>query len=263
MDETIRRLTATMNAQLPMMYAHMPGIRVVEGSDWTGMLSCHPDVAYNAVYEARFAPGSARQRIEELVSLFVAGSHLPMTWYVTPTCTPENLAELLASKRFKHVGRAPGMALLLETFALPGKPDNQHKIVQVSNLEELSHWLAPGKDSFGLSSSILEAYFELFKRKGFGPDQPTQLFVGTVEGQPVSCSRLFVNGGTAGIYHVATIPAARGQGYGSEITAAALQVAKQLGCKLAILASTPAGHNVYLRLGFRDCCFADVFIGPE
>ncbi|MBI2331673.1 MAG: GNAT family N-acetyltransferase [Chloroflexi bacterium] len=138
-----------------------------------------------------------------------------------------------------------------------------HKIIQVSNVEQLSQWIIPGKEGFGLSDSVINAYFELFKSKGFESQLPWKLFVGMVDEKPTTCVRLFFANGVAGIFHVATVPSARGHGYGTEITVAALETAKELGYKLAVLASSPAGHNIYYRLGFRDCCFCDVYIGAE
>lgn len=263
MNKIVRSLVATMNAQLPLMYTFMPGIQVVEEADWLGMISNHPDVFYNSVYEARFSPNNADKRVEEVMSLFSSRGKLPMTWYLTPACQPKNLSGVLESRGFKRVFRSPGMFLDLDTFNRTTTHNNLHKIIQVSNVEQLSQWLIPGKDSFDLSDSILEAYFELFKDKGFEYQLPWKLFVGMVNGIPTTCVRLFCTNEIAGIFHVATIPSARGNGYGTEITLAALAVAKNLGFKLVVLASSSSWYNVYRRLGFQDCCFCDVYIGPE
>lgn len=263
MNKIVASLIATMNAQLPLMYASMPGIQVKQEVDWLGMLSSQSDVFYNAVYEARFSSDNADKRVEEVMSLFSSGSRLPMTWYLTPACQPKNLSGVLESKGFKQVFRSPGMFLHLDNFEQKTKPDSQHKVVCVSNMEQLSQWIIPGKEGFGLSDSIIQAYFELFKNKGFGQHLPWRLFVGMVDGIPVSCARLFCTNNVAGIFHVATLPSARGKGYGSAITTTALEEAKKNGCKLAVLASSRAGYNVYHRLGFRDCCFCNVYVGPN
>lgn len=262
MDKIVSSLIATMNAQLPLMYAYMPGIQVTEETDWLGMHSIH-DAFYNAVYEARFSPDNVEERVDEVISLFSTRSKLPMTWFVTPTCEPKNLPQVLESKGFKLAFRTPGMFLDLEKFENTKKHDSPHKIAQVSNVEKLSQWIIPGKEGFGLSDSVIKAYFELFKSKGFNSQLPWRLFVGMVDEKPTTCVRLFGANGVAGIFHVATIPSERGHGYGSEITAAALEAAKALGYKMAVLASSPAGYKVYYRLGFRDCCFCDVYIGSE
>jgi GNAT superfamily N-acetyltransferase len=262
MDKVIHSLIATMNAQLPLMYTYMPGIQVTEEADWLGMQSCF-DVFYNAVYEARFSPDNADKRVDEIVALFAERSKLPITWFLTPACKPTNLPGVLESKGFRLAFRTPGMFLDLDKFENTSRRDSPLEITQVSNVEQLSQWIIPGKEGFGLSDAVIEAYFEVFKSKGFDPQLPWKLFMGTVDGIPTTCVRLFCANGVAGIFHVATIPSERGHGYGTEITVAALEAAKKLGYKLAVLASSPAGYNVYRRLGFRDCCFCDVYIGPE
>lgn len=263
MDEIVKSLLATMNAQLPMMYSHMPGIQVVEESDWLGMLSSHSDVFYNAVYDVQFSSDNVGKRVEEVISLYSTKSKLPMVWFLTPRSQPYNLSEVLLSKGFEHAFKTPGMYLDLESFNQKLKLDSPHKIIQVSNAEQLSQWIIPGKEGFEISDSVIKAYFDLFNNKGFESETPWKLFVGMVDGIPTTCVRLFLTSDAAGIYHVATIPSARGRGYGTEITIAALDAAKELGYKLAILASSPAGYNVYYRLGFRDCCTCDVYIGPN
>lgn len=263
MGEIVNSLLSTMNAQLPLMYSSMPGIQVIEETDWLGMLSSHPDVFYNAVYESRFSQNNVSQKVEEVVSLFSTRSQLPMVWFITPACQPKNLSEVLETRGFKHVFRTSGMFLQLEEFHQKSKPDSPHKIIQVSTEEQISQWMNPGKEGFSISDSIIKAYFDLFKSKGFGSQTPWKLFVGRVDGIPTTCVRLFCTNEVAGIYHVATIPSARVKGYGTEITITALEAAKDLGYKLAILASSPAGYNVYYRLGFRDCCYCDVYMGPQ
>ena len=263
MDEIVNLLLSTMSAQLPLMYSSMPGIQVIEETNWLGMLSSYPDVFYNAVYESRFSQNNVREKVDEVVSLFSTRSQLPMVWFITPACQPKDLSEILETKGFKHAFRSPGMFLRLEEFYQKSKLDSPHKIIQVSTEEQLSQWIIPGKEGFSISDSVIKAYFDLFKSKGFESQTPWKLFVGMVDGIPTTCVRLFCTNDAAGIYHVATIPSARGKGYGTEITIAALEAAKNLGYRLAILASSPAGYNVYYRLGFRDCCFCDAYIGPQ
>jgi GNAT superfamily N-acetyltransferase len=226
------------------------------------MLSIHEDVYYNAIYEARLATYNAEERVDEIMALFAERSQLPMTWFVSEAGQPNHLSEILESKGFELAFKTPGMYLELAEFEKALQPGSPHQVIQVSNSMELAQWLEAGRDSFGLSDELLQAYFDLFESQGFGPHLPWRLLVGLVEDEPVTCARLFCHEGVAGLYHIATHPDARGHGYGSDITIAALQTAKQLGCGLAILASSPAGYNVYHRLGFRDCCYTDVYVGP-
>jgi predicted acetyltransferase len=58
----------------------------------------------------------------------------------------------------------------------------------------------------------------------------------------------------AGIFAVATMPAARNQGIGGLMTVTALQEARQLGYRVGVLQASDMGYPVYKRIGFRDVC---------
>jgi GNAT superfamily N-acetyltransferase len=65
--------------------------------------------------------------------------------------------------------------------------------------------------------------------------------------------------GWVGLVFVA--PALRGQGLGGALTEAALQKLGELGCRSMLLAATPLGRPIYLRLGFVDAGGYTVFAG--
>ncbi|GAC1477384.1 MAG: hypothetical protein NVS2B12_31700 [Ktedonobacteraceae bacterium] len=56
--------------------------------------------------------------------------------------------------------------------------------------------------------------------------------------------------GVAGIFDVGVVPEARNKGVGRAITFSACTLAQKMGCRHAVLNSTPAGEPVYKRLGF-------------
>jgi GNAT superfamily N-acetyltransferase len=266
-DRIAASLIANVTHQLPMMYAHMPGIQIAAEPDWLGIWSSYPEKIFNSVYVSYFSEDNLDQKVEKILSFYSSRSHLPMAWAITPICQPKDLSKVLQNQGFTHIAKAPGMFLNLDqlgrAIAIPSTAaDNLHKIIQVSNIEQLSQWLIPLQASFALSTSVIESFFELFSRQGFGDHLPWRLFLGTIDGKPVSCSRLFCAAGIAGIYHVATVPEARGNGYGTAIAIASLQAAKDLGYKTAILTSSPSGYSLYRRLGFQDCCSADIYISP-
>jgi predicted acetyltransferase len=70
----------------------------------------------------------------------------------------------------------------------------------------------------------------------------------------VATATLVPSTGVAGIYNVATLPEARGQGIGAAMTATVLRAGRDLGCHTAILIASELGEPVYRRVGFEECC---------
>src|SRR5205085_1839105 len=58
-------------------------------------------------------------------------------------------------------------------------------------------------------------------------------------------------GGDAGVFFVATRPAARGRGRTTRLLGHALAEARERGCDISTLQATRAGEPVYARLGYR------------
>ena len=63
---------------------------------------------------------------------------------------------------------------------------------------------------------------------------------------------MFLGAGSAGIYHVDTVEAARGKGFAATLTSAALIAARDAGYRYGVLAASELGESVHRRLGFRE-----------
>jgi GNAT superfamily N-acetyltransferase len=87
-----------------------------------------------------------------------------------------------------------------------------------------------------------------------------RLWLGYVAGRPVTCAIANVSDGVVGVHFVATLPEARGRGYGAAVTARAASVAPTLP---AVLQASDLGRPVYERLGFRVVCRFDLWIVPR
>jgi N-acetylglutamate synthase len=73
------------------------------------------------------------------------------------------------------------------------------------------------------------------------------------ENQPIACGLAVVEERYAGLYKIATHPAQRGRGYGSQLVLSLLAWAKDQGARLAYLqvtAENAAAQRLYTRLGF-------------
>lgn len=71
--------------------------------------------------------------------------------------------------------------------------------------------------------------------------------------EPVAASERFLFAGLAGAYYVVTTTRARRRPFGSALTIAALQEAREAGYRAAVLQSYAQGRNIYARPGFVEC----------
>jgi predicted acetyltransferase len=76
--------------------------------------------------------------------------------------------------------------------------------------------------------------------------------VGRSAGEPVCTASLFLTPPVAGIYFVSTLGQHRRHGFGGAMTRHLLDQARALGCRSAILGSSPMGYGLYRSLGFEE-----------
>jgi len=91
-----------------------------------------------------------------------------------------------------------------------------------------------------------------FSAVEMGTIEDVRLYVANVEGGPASCLGTVDEGGDCGIYMVATLPEARGQGLSGRLLAQALADARERGCETSSLQATKMGAPVYEKVGYRD-----------
>jgi hypothetical protein len=125
-------------------------------------------------------------------------------------------------------------------------------IEQVRDREMLNVWAHTAFTGLGFPQDGNAQAVELFAGLGF--ELPLRSYLGTLDGEPVATSQLFLGAGVAGIYIVATVPEARRLGIGTALTLAPLLEARAMGYRIGILHASPMGFGVYRRLGFREYC---------
>jgi ribosomal protein S18 acetylase RimI-like enzyme len=158
----------------------------------------------------------------------------------------------LVEHGLKYTDDSKGMAIDLKALNEDQPVPTDLRIECVEDTAALRKWARAAILGFELPETNVEPWFELFAGLGF--DLPLRNYLGTVDGEPVATSELFLAEGVAGIYVVATVPEARRQGIGAAMTLAPLRDARAMGFRIGVLHSSLMGLGVYRRLGFREYC---------
>lgn len=256
----IQALEANLQAHV-RLYTGLPGAMICDAPGVTGVMT-GLDVSESCVYRTDFPAELASERIEQVLQRYRIEGCLPMWWIVGPSSEPANLGKCLERQGFRCFAHPHGMFAFLsalnQRIELPG----DFIIERVTNSSLLMKWVEIVRVADEISESLMAGFYELYQSQGYGSDAPCHLFLGKVNNQPVATSRLFPAGGIAGIYHVATLPEARGRGFGTAMTLAAAHAGRELGYQVGGLFATPAGYPLYHRLGFQEVCTMDVYQSP-
>jgi GNAT superfamily N-acetyltransferase len=155
----------------------------------------------------------------------------------------------------REAARIPGM--ILDPARDGAAPRPELAVREVRSEEDLALFRETAFAGFGLPPQGARVF--LTERLLEMPN--VRLYLGTLGGRPVCTSALCATGPVAGIYWVATLPDARGRGFGEAITWCAVRGGLALGCRLASLQASALGQPVYERMGFATplhyVCFED------
>jgi GNAT superfamily N-acetyltransferase len=168
-------------------------------------------------------------------------------WWISPSTRPANLAAILAGQGLQHTYDAPGMAIDLTAVDVDAPLPAGFTVERVQALDDWELVFMEGfqrpEHERGLWSG---AYAHC--------DDTWVHFVGYLDGKPVATTSLLLCGELVGVYHVVTLPPARGRGIGSAITRAALRYAKRTGATQGALQASEMGLSVYRAIGFVQYC---------
>jgi GNAT superfamily N-acetyltransferase len=218
-----------------------------EESAW--LLSDLPIELGSGIIRTHVSAENQGEAAEKLIQRFT-NYHKPMTWLICPSTQPSDLRQRLQARGW-FIDDAPGMALDLLTLDEHTAQVDGLNIERVSDDTALRQWIRTMIIGSEIPGNALDLVLDLAAKHPFTPMPEVQFYLGSVNGEPATTSLLFLHAGVAGIYNVATLPTARGHGYGSAITAAPLLAARALGYRIGILQSSQMGLNVYRRMGFQ------------
>jgi len=231
-----------------------PEAEFYDSPELTWLLTGLPSAFVNPVLRTRAEPDNTDALIERTLAYFESRDVTKFAWLIGPGTRPANLGVHLAHHGLSYSADPVGMAV--DLLVLEEHPNPAGLTIEVvSDSRALEAWAIASILGTGLPETKVAGWFELFAALGFG--LPLRCYLGTLDGEPVSTSQLFLGAGVAGIYVVATVPEARRLGVGTALTLAPLRDARAMGYRIGILHASPMGYGVYRRLGFRETCRMD------
>ena len=222
------------------------------GFNW---LTRIPHPWFNGVIATRPPDSEASRMVQETVDYFQANDVAGFTWWPAPELETAVWRQQLQAHGFSFDSNTPGMAM--DLTRLPDSAPTPGAIRRVEELQTLTEWSRIFVRGFAMPEAMAPSFLAFFA--GLGTSLPLRHYLGYVDGRPVATSTLYLAAGVAGIYNIATVPAARGQGVGSAMTLLPLHEAREMGYRAGILQSSEMGYPVYKRLGFAEVCRMDHF----
>jgi predicted GNAT family acetyltransferase len=220
-----------------------------------------PHPSLNQVIRTQWAAAEIDASIEATLVPFKA-RQVPMSWWTTPTTRPADLGKHLEAHGLAHVGDWTGMAvdLLAMNEDLPAPVDLI--IEPVGDERTMKEWSDTLTIGYQVPDFVGHAFAAVYSGLGFGEQQPWRFYLARLNREAVAVSAMFLTSQVAHIAHVATVPAARGQGIGAAVTLAPLCEARRRGYRISVLQSSPMGVGVYRRIGFQEYCKMGLYFWP-
>jgi ribosomal protein S18 acetylase RimI-like enzyme len=224
---------------------------------FTGWLTPLPHPWFNGVLCHQKPTATDEAFITEAIAYFQDKKVNAFTWWLAPQLTSTDWEPALTARGFGFSNDTPGMAVDLNHLNESAPPVPGLEIRHVNNAEMLQTWAEVFARGYGLPEDWATTIFALWLK--FGLEFPMRNYLGYWQGEPVSTSTIFYGGGAAGIYDVATLPAARGQGIGAALTLQPLLEARARGYHIGTLQSSQMGFKIYQKLGFKHVCQIENF----
>lgn len=233
-------------------FAGFPDARLLDDGAVYGVVSHVPMTFFSGIAASRLV-GDVEAQVARVLEVFRA-ERCAFRWWLTPSTRPQGLAPVLQAHGMRHAYDAPGMAADLTTAPLDVPLPENVTIRRARDAEALTPWMDVFMPVFSRPPAERAIWREAYERFGFADDATWTHFLAFLGDEPVATTTLLLDGALAGVYHVATLPGARGRGIGSAVTRAAMRYARDRGATQAALQSSESGLGVYRSLGFVQYC---------
>ena len=216
-----------------------------------------PFPSFNEYMKPRLVEDNATAYVQTSVHL-AKRSGVPITWSLGALPTPENLGKILVENGFMNVASPWGMAVQLLHAEI--EPALKLKIVEVTHAGQLDEFSAVMCPAHEMPVNMRGPWTEMFKAVGYGDGSAWRHFIGYLGEEAVGTSSSYVGAGVVSVTHVTVAPDYRGWGFGSEMAAWPLGLARDMGYRIGTLWSTDAGKDMCERLGFTALCRGQTYL---
>lgn len=211
-----------------------------------------PGPLWNGVLTSNHMEHEVDEAIKQELEYYKSKDKFGMMWFTYPSTQPTNMNEKLESQGFTNlVQSSPLMSIdldkLPEPIDVPGL-----EIRSVRTEEEMHTFNEINGSRWDFGERFFKMVYDIECRYGFDEESPRQMYLGYLDGEPVSSNFLIYDRYVVGLYKIATVPGYEKRGIGSAMTLMPLFDALDRGYKVAVLQSSAMGHKVYERLGFRE-----------
>jgi hypothetical protein len=234
---------------------------VFRGNDVSWVYTGFP--ALNRVMRAKFTGEEAEDRVAEIAECFRQW-HAPVIWVIGPSTWPPQLPEYLKDASFSHsetwMGTAADLSNIPSLSPDSQLRDNQLRVERITHAEQLKAWTL--LDTQRWTGDAGSAAINIFSPANTGGDPRCRFYLGYLNDKPVVRGMACVNGDTAGLYWLNTVPEHREAGFDLALASQAMSDARQGGAHLAVMPTPNSQSPLCQKLGFRPYCQFNIYAWP-
>ena len=258
-DGNKKNLASATKQNLYSMFYRISQVHPVASFEKDPIICWHSRVDhpwFNGVISEDEPDSQASQMIDRIKNYFRQNGVHGISWWLPPNIPADEWSQKLITAGFQQDQNTPGMAINLSS--LDQIPNSSHlEIQEINKYEDMKIWIDTFIEGYEIPESFSVPMHDLLKLMGL--ELPFRYYLGYQNGLPVATSTLFLGAGVAGIYNVATIAKARGQGIGTQMTIYPLHQMHLSGYYYGVLQSSEMGYQVYKGIGFEKVCNMDHF----
>lgn len=196
--------------------------------------------------------GNAETEIKKL-SEEIRAKKAPKNWVITPDCTPRNLIEILEKNGFQNMATEdsdPELGMLLNKNEFQSVFQSEDNIVcrRVMIKEDFQSWIEVVNTALhGWEMIDAENYFT------WVDNEIIDLYLGEIDGIPVSTATTIRSGDTASLEFVSTLKEYRRKKVASDVCSVALTDLFANGVEDVTLSACGESVCLYEKFGFQGC----------